>query len=514
MKVTLYAICKNEEKNIENFIETSKKFSHTVVVDTGSTDNTVQLLKESGIEVHEHPQTREDFDFALARNQALSYVETDWAFSLDFNEELDDFYLEGIELISNELTCYKHQRFDNENENITESNEIHVRFHRTKNYEWKNAVHEVPVFILTEGFPEEKTVDTHIKITKKINRSIDKQLFYISICEREYQKDPKNWYYIWFIFNHYYMVKNLQRALEFGQEFLNNSKPYFHEFRIECFIKCSQILFQLNDIHRGANYSFHALSEAMNLGEPHLSKAFSHLIEVSTVLNDPNITIFATAFNPNTKLLPERNQSIEKLFLTNLDDVPATAWTGHRGFANWLVNYLKPKVIVDLGTDWGFSAFCFAMPRIGKVYTIDNYFGDSFVGEHDGKEKYKFLLNKRKKLFLDDNLEFIKGDFTETSKVWDKKIDILHIDGDHLYESVKNDFETWSQFLNDGGVILMHDTCVEEYNNNNMYGVKKFFEEIDLPKVNFTHTFGLGIISKNKQLIDLIQNNFNLSQPL
>jgi glycosyltransferase involved in cell wall biosynthesis len=81
MKVTLYAICKNEEKNINKFIENSKKFFHTIVVDTGSTDNTVQLLKDAGIEVYEHPQTREEFDFSVARNQALSYVKTDWAFS-------------------------------------------------------------------------------------------------------------------------------------------------------------------------------------------------------------------------------------------------------------------------------------------------------------------------------------------------------------------------------------------------------------------------------------------------
>ena len=49
MNITLYAICKNEEKNVEKFIENSKKFSHTVVVDTGSTDNTTQPLKEAGI---------------------------------------------------------------------------------------------------------------------------------------------------------------------------------------------------------------------------------------------------------------------------------------------------------------------------------------------------------------------------------------------------------------------------------------------------------------------------------
>ncbi len=207
MNVTLYAISKNEEKNIEKFINNSKKFSHTIVVDTGSTDNTIQLLRDAGIEVHEHPQTREEFDFSVARNQALSYVKTDWAFSLDFNEEVDELFLEGLDLISNEFTALKHLRFDrNQNGEIKQSDEIYIRLHRTKNYEWKNSVHEIPSFLSTPEYPEERTIDTSIKITKDVNKSLDKELFYISICEREYKKDKDNWFYLWFIFNHYYNI--------------------------------------------------------------------------------------------------------------------------------------------------------------------------------------------------------------------------------------------------------------------------------------------------------------------
>lgn len=515
MNVTLYAIAKNEEKNIKKFIENSKKFFHTIVVDTGSTDNTISLLKDAGIEVYEHPQTREEFDFSKARNQALSYVKTDWAFSLDFNESVDDLYLGGFGVIADEFTNFKHLRFDKINEDEPkQSYEVHVRFHRTKSYEWKNAIHEVPQFVPTENFPQESSVDTTIKITKNVSNSIDKELFYLSICEREYKKDTTNWYYIWFIFNHYYKIKNLQKALEYGQEFLNVSKPYFHEFRIDCFIRCSKILLQFGDIQKAANYAFHAVSEGMNLGEPNISNAFSYLIDISKVLNNPDITVFATAFNPQTRYLPERQEAIEKLFLTNLDDVPATAWTGHRGFAEWLVRKINPQVTVDLGTDWGFSAFSFSIPRIGKVYSIDNFTGDKFVGDKYGVEKYDYVMNKRKKLLLEDHLEIIQGDFTEVSKTWNNKIDILHIDGDHTYDAVKNDYEVWSKFLSDDGVILFHDTCVEEYNENSQYGVKKFFEEINLPKVNFTHTFGLGVVSKNKNLIEFIQNNFDLSRPL
>jgi len=513
MKITLYAIAKNEEKNIEKFLLNSKKFDDVIVVDTGSTDNTVQLLRDAGIKVYEHSQTREEFDFSVARNTALSYVETDWAFSLDFNEDVDEFFPEGFDAVESEFTAFRHLRFDDNGKNEPQqSTESHIRFHRTKNYIWVNAVHEIPTFRPTESHLNEVGVDTTIKITKAIHKTVDKELFYLSLCERELEKDSTNTYYLWFVFNHYFAIQNSQKAIEYGQEYLNHSKPYFDTFRISVFCRCSFMLFAQQNIKLAANYAFHAVSEAMNLGEPYLSQAFSYLTEISIKLNNPNITIFATGFNPETLRLSERHQSIDKLFLTNIEDIPSSCWQGHRKFAEWLVQYVKPEITVDLGVDWGFSTFSFAMPRIGKVYGIDTFTGDYFVGTTNGAN-YKYVLEKRKKLFMEENVNIIKGDFNDVAKTWNTQIDILHIDGDHRYEAVKNDYEIWSKFVRDGGVILFHDTCVEDLNNKG-YGVKRFFEEIDLPKCNFTHTFGLGVVSKNKELIEFIQNNFDLSQPL
>lgn len=510
MNVTLYAIAKNEEKNIERFIKNSKKFSNTVVVDTGSTDNTVQLLKDAGITVYEHPQTREEFDFSAARNQALSYVETDWAFSLDFNEDVDELFTEGLEVISDEFVAFKHERYDKVGEEeATLSNTAHIRFHRKNNYTWVNAVHETPMFLPTEEHMEEITVDTTIKITKNVYNNVDKQLFYLSICEREFEKDRTNTYYLWFIFKHYFEVKNFDKVVELGQLYLNISKPYLDPTRIDVFIMTSIALLSTQNIELAANYSFHALSESMQIGREQTGKAFMHLMEIGKITQNPNIIIFASAFNPDTLRSPERNNAIDKLFLTNLDDLPSTCWRGHQMFAEWIVNQLKPEVTVDLGVDYGCSTFSFAFPRIGKVYGIDNFVGDSFTGYDKHDFKYQYVTMKREKLHLLDNIEFIRGDFNDVAKTWNKKIDILHIDGSHHYEDVKKDFETWSKFVNDGGVILMHDTCVENYEGNE-YGVKKFFDEIDLPKCTFTHSFGLGVVSKDEKLIEFIKKTFNL----
>ena len=105
-----------------------------------------------------------------------------------------------------------------------------------------------------------------------------------------------------------------------------------------------------------------------------------------------------------------------------------------------------------------------------------------------------------------DNIIFIKGYFDDVAKTWDKEIDILHIDGFHTYTAVKNDYDTWSKFVKDDGIILFHDTMV--FNNN--FGVHKLFQEIKLPKTNFKFCHGLGVVSKDEKLIDEIKIKFNL----
>jgi hypothetical protein len=56
----------------------------------------------------------------------------------------------------------------------------------------------------------------------------------------------------------------------------------------------------------------------MNLGEPYLSQAFMHLNQIAKIVNNPNITIFATGFNPETLQSPERYQAIDDLYQSKL----------------------------------------------------------------------------------------------------------------------------------------------------------------------------------------------------
>lgn len=173
-----------------------------------------------------------------------------------------------------------------------------------------------------------------------------------------------------------------------------------------------------------------------------------------------------------------------------------SAWSGHANFAIWLVEEIKPNIIVDLGVDNGFSTFIWSVPKIGKVYGVDVFkpYGKSKRVTLPKVEKLKETLDNKYGM----QVEIIVGDTIEVSERWTQPIDILHIDANHHYEAVKKDFDNWRKFVKEDGVILMHDT------NSHHSGPKKLFKEINMPKKNFKKSGGLGVLSNNKELMKKI----------
>jgi len=173
----------------------------------------------------------------------------------------------------------------------------------------------------------------------------------------------------------------------------------------------------------------------------------------------------------------------------------------HRAFVEWLINRIKPEVTVELGVDYGYSAFLMAMCQENPVYGIDCF----DVSKHGPREDddYQFVMSVKEKLGL-NNLEIIKGYFDDVAKTWDKEIDLLHIDGLHDYDNCKHDCDTWAPLVKEDGVILFHDTV------SNPDGAGLFFSQLEVPKVNFINSFGLGVASNNAELIQEIKETFNL----
>lgn len=155
-QLTAVILTKNEEANIIDVVKNAFAVADKVlIVDSGSTDATVELAKESGAEVIYRAW---DNDFAAQRNFALKYIDTYWALYLDADERLDKDLIYAIRnIVKNENNkqysmmrkihafgfTYKHGIFT--------PDEV-LRLFPTKRVRWVNKVHEKPVC----DFPKEK----------------------------------------------------------------------------------------------------------------------------------------------------------------------------------------------------------------------------------------------------------------------------------------------------------------------------------------------------------------------
>ena len=99
LKFTIACIMKNEEAHLQSFLDALKRlkdqcFFEFILVDTGSTDTSIQIAKDNGISVFEYKWTG---DFAAARNYAASLATNEWVLFLDCDEFLEEFDLEELD---------------------------------------------------------------------------------------------------------------------------------------------------------------------------------------------------------------------------------------------------------------------------------------------------------------------------------------------------------------------------------------------------------------------------------
>jgi glycosyltransferase involved in cell wall biosynthesis len=85
--VSVVIIAKNEAEIIAQSINKALLITHDIVViDNGSTDDTVQIVREAGCRVY----TKKWYGYAANKNKGIELAEYDWILSIDADEVPDD----------------------------------------------------------------------------------------------------------------------------------------------------------------------------------------------------------------------------------------------------------------------------------------------------------------------------------------------------------------------------------------------------------------------------------------
>lgn len=142
-------LTRNEEANITDVVANAKQCANEVlVVDSGSTDNTVSLAEQHGARVCYRAW---DGDFSAQRNFALKQTEADWVLYLDADERLRQETVQAVLRILE--TGKMEMQYRLQRKSVSFGQTFHhgvlhpdhvIRMFPRERVLWKNKVHEHP----------------------------------------------------------------------------------------------------------------------------------------------------------------------------------------------------------------------------------------------------------------------------------------------------------------------------------------------------------------------------------
>lgn len=191
--ISLVIIAKDEANSIEKAILSAKGIvDEIIVIDTGSTDNTIQIAEQNGALVFKFVWSE---NFSAARNYAILKVSKDWILTIDADERIvyfdKDLYDVENQIIGGYLVNIKNY-LNNNNDYTTHK---YTRFFRNnKNFNYSGRIHEqIRDSIEEQGF---EIADSTILIEHfgYINTSEEKLLRNIKLLDLDLLANPTDYF--------------------------------------------------------------------------------------------------------------------------------------------------------------------------------------------------------------------------------------------------------------------------------------------------------------------------------
>lgn len=216
--LSLCMIVKNEERFLPDCLESVKDIvDQIVIVDTGSEDNTVEIAKRYGAEVHYFKWCD---DFSAARNESIKYATGDWILWMDADERLlpesiPEF--KNLMKFESKPVIYKIHIYNikKNGKNYSLSN-AHRLFNNYKRISFSGRIHEQisPSVAKLKGVERDSNISLHhIGYSLEGEKAEEKVKRNQKLLEKMVREFPNNAYAHYTLAQHYGMLDKPEKAL-------------------------------------------------------------------------------------------------------------------------------------------------------------------------------------------------------------------------------------------------------------------------------------------------------------
>lgn len=222
MKIAVYAIAKNEQANVKRWASSAREADLMLIGDTGSSDRTVAVARDLGVQVINANVNPWRFD--TARNLVLDTIplDFDYCVALDLDEVLLPGWRDGIEeaaRLGSNKPAYKfvHTWNDDGTEHFSYlAHKVHTR----RDFEWRLPIHEA--LYPRDGVEEVRAFVDDLEIhhlsddIEKEHRSNPTDILEIAVNE-----DPHNVCVLYFLARQYYRDHDYEKAIPLLKRWLD-----------------------------------------------------------------------------------------------------------------------------------------------------------------------------------------------------------------------------------------------------------------------------------------------------
>lgn len=402
MKLSIGMMVKNESKYLRQCLESLKPIRESIeceliIVDTGSTDNTVEIAKEFTNKVYFHQWNN---DFSEIRNITIRYSTGEWF-----------FYIDGDEVISNPngiIQFFKSSKYKNINTAcvsiknfISNDNDDDFSvflaprlFKKNTNFHFEGTIHNQPIWkkpliTLNSDFLHYGYVNNDKELMER------KFIRTSEILKNELKNNPENIYYIYQLSVSYAMHKDFTEALETIEKAYNMIIQ--KKLSLNKYMYVSSHLAKMYLINTKYNEVEKICLEAIKENNLYidlyfyLSKAQYYMYKNKEAIVNYNIYLEKLKNIESSK--SDDNISIIHYTLTSYEDAYLKMGTLYSRIGDYEAALkISKRIISNKGLNSGFNLIVSLFLRLSKYDELRDYFNKIIINNSAIKENFLITL--------------------------------------------------------------------------------------------------------------------------